>query len=109
MVDYFTGYSAHFCANGLWHELRLRVEFDFNWDYPCGSTALWPVMEWSHYFAGCVATANALWLCLANGKFLHLAVYCSRSWYYTTELFWQSHMQKGPTVSAVCGEHAVHH
>jgi len=22
---------------------------------------------------------------------------------------WQSHMQKGPTVSAVCGEHAVHH
>src|SRR5438067_2112975 len=66
-------------------------------------------MEWSHHFAGCVATANALWLCLANCKFLHLAVYCSRNWYYTIELLWQSDVQKGSNVSTVCGQCAVQH
>src|SRR5436305_7243673 len=64
-------------------------------------------MEWSYYFAGCAATANALWLCLANCKFLHMAVYCSRNWYNTTELLWQGYVQKGSNVSTVRDERAI--
>src|SRR5207245_39494 len=66
-------------------------------------------MERSHHFAGCAATANTLWLCIANCKCLHLAVYCFRNWYYTTEFLWQSDVQKGSIVSAVCGQCAVQH
>jgi len=37
MVDYFTGYSARFHTNSLWHELEFWVGFDLNRDYPCAN------------------------------------------------------------------------
>ena len=56
------------------------------------SATLWPVMEWSHRFSRCIATANTIWLSFTNCKFLHMAVYCSGNWHYTTDFLWQSYM-----------------